>query len=187
MENVMTHSSTRFRKLLAFALLAGSGSVLAGRYDYAAPEVELARVIEVRPIFETVHEPVARQECWDEPVTYASYDRGRHDRAPAVLAGIIGGVIGNQFGRGRGRDAATVAGAALGYAAVRDSQRYDSRYRGEYTRYESRCRTLTEHRRDQRVVGYDVAYQYNGRTYWTQTDYHPGDEIEVQVDVRPSR
>jgi len=26
---------------------------------------------------------------------------------------------------------------------VRDSQRYDSRYRGEYTRYESRCRTLT--------------------------------------------
>jgi len=32
-----------------------------------------------------------------------------------------------------------------------------------------------------------VAYRYNGRTYWTRTDYHPGDRIEVQVDVNPVR
>ncbi len=184
----MNRSSKRYQNMiLALSLLAGSSLAFAGRYDYAAPEVDYARVIEVRPIFETVHEPVARQECWDEPVTYASRRHDRGDRAPAVLAGIIGGVIGNQFGHGRGRDAATVAGAALGYAAVRDAQRHDARYGYEYTRYESRCRTLTEHRRDERVVGYDVAYEYNGRTYWTQTDYHPGDQIEIQVDVRPSR
>jgi uncharacterized protein YcfJ len=188
MEDFMKMANTRSQSLfVALSLLAGASSAFAGRYDYSAPDVDFARVIEVRPIIQTVHEPVARQECWDEPVTYTSRGHDRGDRAPAVLAGIIGGVIGNQFGHGRGRDAATVAGAALGYAAVRDSQRYDSRYRHEYTRYESRCRTLTEHHRDERVVGYDVAYEYNGRTYWTQTDYHPGDQIEIQVDVRPSR
>lgn len=171
---------------LVFAGAASAnGRVQHGGHDYA-------RVVEVRPIMETYSQPVSSEQCWSEPVTYREPDRyvgGSRNRAPAILGGIIGGAIGNQFGGGRGRDAATVAGAALGYAAVRDSQRHSGGYVSgrEYTRYEDRCRVVTDYRREDRVVGYDVAYNYNGRTHWTRTDYHPGDRIRVEVDVRPAR
>jgi uncharacterized protein YcfJ len=183
--------------LKALALLAATGAIAvagaASARGYGDAGYDFARVVEVRPIIETVHRPVSRDECWSEPVTYrepARYVGGHRDRAPAILGGIIGAAIGNQFGSGSGRDAATVAGAALGYSAVRDAQRHHGgRYVGgrEYTRHEDRCRVVTEHYRDEQVVGYDVAYRYNGRTYWTRTDYHPGDRIEVQVNVNPVR
>lgn len=171
----------------AFALVAaGAASARGGHAEY-----DWARVVEVRPIVQTVHHPISRDECWSQPVTYrepARYHGGSRDRAPAVLGGIVGGVVGNQFGSGRGRDAATAAGAALGYAMVRDSQRHSGGHYSpgrEYTRYEQRCRVVTEHRREEQVMGYDVAYRYQGRTHWTRTDHHPGDRIRVRVDVRP--
>jgi uncharacterized protein YcfJ len=37
----------------------------------------------------------------------------------------------------------------------------------------------------EQVVGYDVTYEYNGRTYSTRTDAHPGDRIQVAVSVAP--
>jgi uncharacterized protein YcfJ len=36
---------------------------------------------------------------------------------------------------------------------------------------------------DDRVVGYDVTYEYAGRQFKTRTDHHPGDRIRVRVDV----
>jgi uncharacterized protein YcfJ len=91
-------------------------------------------------------------------------------------------------GRGDGRRAATIAGAVIGGAIGHDSAqrgRYvesGGRYR---TRYESRCHVETDWSEDERVVGYDVAYQYNGRVYRTQTDHHPGERIRVEVQVSP--
>ena len=174
----------------AFALVIAGAADARG--SSSRSDFDYARVVEVRPIIETTHQPVSREECWSEPVTYrepARYQGSSRNRAPAVLGGIIGAAVGNQFGSGRGRDAATVAGAALGYSLVRDSQRHDVRYVGgqHYTRYEDRCRVLTEHRREESVVGYDGAYRYNGRVEWTRTDYHPGDRIQVRVDVQPVR
>lgn len=126
---------------------------------------------------------------YDDDHGYARDDGYRHrgSSAAPVLGAIIGGVIGNQFGHNRGRDAATLAGAALGYALARDSQR---RYYGDGYAYGQpasvqRCRTVASYRDDERVEGYDVTYQYNGRTYHTTTPYHPGDRIRVRVDVRP--
>jgi uncharacterized protein YcfJ len=191
-EFVMKRTGLRVLTLgaTAFALVFASAASAGGRYQHGAHEY--ARVVEVRPIIESYRQPVSSEQCWSEPVTYREpvrYAGGSRDRAPAILGGIIGGAIGNQFGSGRGRDAATVAGAALGYAAVRDSQRHRGGYVGgrEYTRYEDRCRVVTDYRHEDRVVGYDVAYRYNGRTHWTRTDYHPGDRIRVEVDVRPVR
>jgi uncharacterized protein YcfJ len=98
-------------------------------------------------------------------------------------------VIGNQFGRGHGRDAATAAGALLGYSLARDSQRHHGYYSGgrEYRTYQQRCATRTEYYNDERVTGYDVSYRYNGRVYYTVTDYHPGDRIRVEVSVNAAR
>lgn len=177
--------------LVAVAACAGAGLASAQYRGGYEPEYDYARVIGVEPIIDVVERPVTRDECRQERVTYREPAR-RHsrDRAPAVLGGIIGGVLGNQVGSGSGRDAATVAGAALGYSLARDSQRRDGGYyraEREYTRYEPRCTTRTEYRRDERITGYDVTYRYHGRTYHTVTDYDPGDRIrvEVDVDVRP--
>jgi uncharacterized protein YcfJ len=45
---------------------------------------------------------------------------------------------------------------------------------------------VTSRDRDERVVGYRVGYEYAGRRYQTVTDYHPGSEIRVRVDVSPA-
>ena len=55
-----------------------------------------------------------------------------------------------------------------------------------YAQPVQRCRTVTSQVRDERVVGYRVGYEYAGRRYETMTDYHPGSEIRVRVDVSPA-
>jgi uncharacterized protein YcfJ len=194
------HMKSRFVRisasLIAVAALATAGSASAqyrGGYEGYAPEYDFAEVVSVDPIIDVVNRPVSRDQCWEEPVTYREPVRyhGNRDRAPAIMAGILGGVIGNQFGHGHGREAATAAGAMLGYSMARDSQRRHGGgyYSGgrEYRSYEQRCTTRTDYYSDERVNGYNVAYRYNGRIYHTVTDYHPGNQIRVQVNVSPAQ
>lgn len=179
--------------LAALGVFAASqAAAQGGRYDERdGYGYDYAQVLRVDPLIQTWDRPVQRDQCWREPVRYrepSRHGKGRQDRAPAVLGAIVGGVIGHQFGSGSGRDAATAAGALLGYHAVRDDQRrYGSHYEGdrEYLRYEQRCEVNTEYFREERVTGYEVTYRYNGQTYTTVTDYHPGDRLRVQVEVRP--
>ena len=44
---------------------------------------------------------------------------------------------------------------------------------------------VTDVEHEGRVVGYRVGYEYAGREFETVTDYHPGREIRVRVDVTP--
>lgn len=183
----------------AVVLATVAGTAAAGprdrhHYDEYGAAYDWAKVIDVAPIIAESSRPVYREQCWDEPVreryVYEDYRRPRSSAGP-VLGAIVGGVVGNQFGSGSGKVAMTAAGAALGHAIARDSQRYDDRY--AYARYPShervvyaeRCRTVTDYVRDERVMGYDVTYRYQGQTYRTRTDYHPGDRIRVRVDVTP--
>lgn len=174
--------------LLALAMI----STAASAWDDNAPEYDTARVVSVDPIIEQVDEPVSREVCWNEPVEryeprYRYVDRRDRDNTGATLLGaLIGGAIGNNFGHGDGRRAATIAGAVIGGAIANDEARRP-RYRdvgGRYVRDEERrCEVRTEYRSDERVVGYDVSYEYNGRIYHTRTDHHPGDSIRVEVQV----
>lgn len=164
-------------------------------YQDSSVEYDYADVLSVDPIVETVSEPVERQVCRREPVQtyeprYAYQDRRHRDPTGAtVLGAIIGGALGNTVGRGDGRRAATIAGAVMGGAIGHDNAR-----RGRYvetggsyrTHYEDVCSIETDYQQDERVVGYDVTYRYNGRVYHTQTDHHPGDRIRVEVAVSPA-
>jgi len=181
--------------LIAGLALMTASAAQAGRVGHApAAGYDFAEVLRVDPIITTYERPVQRDQCWREPVRYREPVRHYHasrDRTPALMGAIVGGVIGSQFGSGSGRDAATAAGAILGYQSVRDDQR---RYGGgyytggrEYVRYEQRCHVNTEYFREERVSGYDVTYRYNGQIHRTVTDHHPGDRIEVRVEVRPVR
>ena len=144
------------------------------RYDYA-------RVLDVKPLIRTVEVEIPVRECYERPVEVRR-ERRRGGLGRVLAGGIIGGVIGRQFGDGSGRDAMTVLGSVVGAASASDDVRRDDR---AGTRVEKFCETTYEYESRDRVEGFRVLYEYEGRTYTTRTATDPGDEIRVRVDVRP--
>lgn len=146
---------------------------------YANPVFEdYARVKDVTPEYEKVNMP--RKECFSE---YVPEYRHRHRSAAGpLIGGVAGGIIGAQVGRGNGRVAASAVGAAIG-ALVGDRMQArhhaDEYYEGEVRR----CR-MVDHW-ENRVSGYRVVYEYQGRTYNAILPYDPGAKLPVRVSVEP--
>jgi uncharacterized protein YcfJ len=136
-----------------------------------------ARVTRAVPVREAIAAGT-RQECWVEPAS----SRGGNQAAGAVIGGIAGGLIGHQFGSGSGNTAATIAGTIGGAAVGNEIARRNDR--GE--RVVERCREVAG-AYDERVVGYDVTYRFQGREFSTRLPYDPGPELPVHVTVAPAR
>lgn len=113
-----------------------------------------------------------------------------------VIGGIAGAVLGSKVGEGSGRYVGTAVGSMVGGMAGRSiynsSQRNQQAQRGTVrvcdpvpTSGRDGRGGYDDYYDDRRVSGYDVTYEYAGRTYHTRTDHHPGDRIRVRVDVRP--
>ena len=152
----------------------------------ARDEYDYAPVRRVEPIVRQVRVETPRRECWDETQYVASRPHISDPKVggPTLLGGVIGGVIGHQFGSGSGRDAATVAGAVIGAHVG-----YDSAARRTSTTEErtvQRCAVRYEDDYEERIEGYRVTYEYNGREYSTRMPYDPGERIRVRVAVAPA-
>ena len=110
-----------------------------------------------------------------------------------VIGGIAGAVLGSKVGDGSGRYVGTAVGSMVGGMAGRsiydNSQRNRQVQRGQVRVCDpvpvNDDRYGDDYYGDGRVSGYDVTYEYGGRTYRTRTGYHPGDRMRVRVDVRP--
>ncbi len=203
---MFTHRSEQSRirttpVMLAAVLSLASFSASARHYQR---DVIYAPVVDVQPIYRTVRHEQPREVCWDEPV-YRDRHRSRYDRqhrrhgnpGGALLGAVIGGAIGNRFGKGNGRDAATFAGAVLGSVVGAQAgsshrryghDRYDRYERDRYARttpvrYRTRCRIERDVVEEERIVAYDVAYEFEGRLRRTRLDHHPGDRIRLRVDL----
>lgn len=153
-----------------------------------ATEFDYAKVDQVKMLTRIVDIPVAREECWEEPVAHyqASPHAGPGSYTSTIVGGIIGAVVGHQFGSGSGQDWATVAGATLGASLGNDYNHRRSFASGAYTTTTERhCRIVSEHQQEERADGYLVTYTYNDRQYETRTVNHPGDHIKVRVNVTP--
>lgn len=189
--NPITRQTFTGLGILAMAALLPATAIADGPRPY----YDYAEVLDYQPIVRRVRieEPV--QRCWDEQVVHQSRGRDRAPRSTAgdtIVGGLLGGLVGRQFGDGKGKDAATIAGVLVGSSIARDrSERYDyykSQARGSgqrYVTYETRCATDVEYREEERVDGYRVTYLYDGETYTTRTERRPGEQIRVQVSVRP--
>ena len=91
------------------------------------------------------------------------------------LAGaVIGGIVGNQVGKGTGRALATGAGI-IGGAIVGD------RIEENTAKAHSRGDCIQRPVWNQKLVGYDVEYDYRGTTYKTTTKRHPDKFMTLQV------
>lgn len=117
----------------------------------SAQSLVTARVLGAQPVVEQV--PV--QEC----------GYGRPSGAGAGIGAITGGLIGSQIGRGNGHIAGAILGALGGAVLGNTAEAYGNGGCG--TRY------------SQRVTGYDVTYEYNGRQYQTRTAQPPGPWLQV--------
>ncbi|TDJ32781.1 MAG: glycine zipper 2TM domain-containing protein [Gammaproteobacteria bacterium] len=162
--------------LAGLALTTGAwAQVLPGesRYVYAP-------VVSVDPIVHVVQVPDRRQECWDEQVTYA--DGGGGSPGATIIGGILGAALGNQVGGGSGRTIATAAGAVVGAVIGNQATRRPPRV---YNTVETRCREVVDQFTEQRIVGYNVAYEWQGEIYTTRMSHDPGDQVRLRVTVSP--
>lgn len=138
-----------------------------------------ADVRNVRPIVETVTTP--RKVCEDVTVRRRAPGSDNHV-VGTVVGAAVGGLLGNQVGRGGGRKAATVAGAVGGGLIGHEvGVRHDANRTTTTT--ETRCHTVNDS--SDKVTGYDVTYEYRGRSYTTRMDHDPGPRVAVQPTVTP--
>ena len=139
-----------------------------------AVAVEYGVVVSSTPIVSGV--PVRKQECVDQPVVYQQPNTG----AGSVIGGIAGAAIGNNLGSGGGRAAATAIGLIAG-SIIGDRVEADSA--PTVTSTARQCRTVTRY--ENRTVGYDVVYDFQGVRRRTQLAQDPGERIALNINVAP--
>jgi uncharacterized protein YcfJ len=135
-----------------------------------------ARVISTTPIYETVNEP--KRSCWIETLGHNEYMRQDRSYGGAIIGSVVGGLLGSQFGKGNGKVAAAAVGAATG-AMVGDNVGNDRHAHGPSQ--VERCSVQDNYR--QVLSGYNVSYEYGGKTFATTLPYDPGRFLDVRVNV----
>lgn len=138
-----------------------------------ADAAEYARVVSSTPVSSSVAVP--RQECAEVQQLVQQQPSG----AGALIGAIAGGVLGNQLGHGFGRAAATGVGVVAGSAI---GNNVEANANPPTTVSSQRCRTVSSYQN--RVVGYDVVYEYNGQRYTTRLPNDPGQRLAI--DIRPA-
>ncbi|HEX7384709.1 MAG TPA: glycine zipper 2TM domain-containing protein [Burkholderiaceae bacterium] len=163
--------SPSLRCLLAAALALVGAPALATEYG---------KVVSSTPVMGDVAVP--QRQCFDELQSVPARGYGTTG-AGALLGAVVGGVVGNSVGAGMGRAAATGLGVIAG-AAVGDNVEAAGNPPAVTTTTVRRCQTVTQ--REQRVIGYDVVYDYAGRRYSARMAQDPGERVPLDVRVTPA-
>jgi uncharacterized protein YcfJ len=165
-------------KLLASALCFGTLPFVQAAH--AADFEDFGRVTRVTPQVEQINNP--RQECRDQTVQVQQQQE--RSAGGSIIGGIAGALLGSQVGGGNGRIAAAAGGAIAG-AVVGD--RVDNQNNGTVTRQQNvrQCRTVDHY--ETRNTGYQVTYDYKGRSYTSIMSYDPGDRLRLRVSVEPAQ
>lgn len=152
----------------------------------AQTNYETAQVVESRPIYQIVEISVPQEQCWEEEIAIDRYPGRIQSRTPLLISTVIGSAIGNTLGHGRSnKQIGAVVGAVLGHSFGRDIMRRNAQPGSR--RYETvqRCETVYHQREEERLVGYQVTYVFNGEEFSVRTKTDPGDEIRLRVTVQP--
>lgn len=162
----------------------GIGLTTAGAL--AETSYVMAPVIEANPVYQVVEVSSPQEQCWEEQIAVDHYSRRNTSGTPVLVSTLIGGAIGNAVGHNKSnKRVGAVLGAMLGHSIGRDIMRQSSQ--PAYREYDTvqRCETVYRQHKEERLVGYQVTYLYNGEEYSVRTKSDPGDEIQVRVSVQP--
>ncbi|MCJ0974123.1 glycine zipper 2TM domain-containing protein [Pseudomonas sp. PS1] len=156
------------------AIVATAGGAFA-TYALVDRGPAFASVVSVDPIKETIKTP--REVCKEVSVTRQRPVQDANRIAGTAVGAVVGGLLGNQVGGGSGKKIATVAGAVGGgYAGNKVQARMQAN--DTYTTTETRCDTVTDVQ--DKVVGYDVKYDIDGKVGRVRMDRDPGAQIPLR-------
>ena len=147
----------------ALALLTALG------LSFSAQAQEVGNVLSRTPVYQQVSVP--RQVCTQTQVSVPGQTTG----AGALMGAVAGGAIGNAVGKGEGRALATmigVIGGALAGDKVEGPQ-------AAQTQTQQTCTTQQVY--ENRLVGYNVVYEFAGKQYNVQLPKDPGPTIKLQI------
>lgn len=169
----------RVNKSMLVGSVLGAVVVTAGgafaTYTLVDRGPQFAEVLAVEPVKETIKTP--REVCKEVAVTRQKPVQDEHRIAGTAVGAVVGGLLGNQVGGGSGKKIATVAGAVGGgYAGNQVQQRMQQN--STYSTTETRCSTVTDSH--DKVVGYDVKYDLDGKVGSVRMDRDPGSQIPVR-------
>jgi len=186
---VETYLKTDYRGLdmIKFTMLSTSLiSLMVSGPTVAQVEYDYAAVVESRPIIQTVKISTPQEQCWEEEQIIDRYYSPFGSNTMVLLGTIIGGALGNAVGHSNtNKKVGTVVGAVLGHSIGRDIMRtQQGPYRSDVELIE-RCETVFQQHEEERIVGYQVTYNYNGQDYTVRMDSDPGAQIQVRVSVQP--
>ena len=153
----------------------------------AATSYAQADVLSSTPIYRVVESSSPRQECWQEDVVRQVRGQSHGSATPGLLGAVIGGALGNAVGHNKSnKRVGAVVGAVLGGSIGHNIGR--ANHRGQDTVYVDtveRCRTVQVAHQEEKLVGYDVRYRYNGADHTVRMPQDPGPTVQVRVNVEP--
>lgn len=148
---------------LALGILASLSLCLSAQAQ------EVGNVISRTPVYQQVSVP--RQVCTQTQVSVPGQTSG----AGALMGAVAGGAIGNSVGKGEGRALATmigVIGGALAGDKVESPQ-------AAQTQTQQTCTTQQVY--ENRLMGFNVVYEFAGKQYTVQLPKDPGPTIKLQI------
>lgn len=153
----------------------------------AATTYDNAQVLSSTPIYRVVEITTPRQECWEEEVVRQEHRHRSESATPGLLGMLVGGALGNAVGSHKSSQrVGAVVGAVIGGSVARDIVRHNDNQRATvYVDTVERCRTVQATRQEEKLVGYDVSYRYNGSQHTVRMPEDPGNTVRVRVDVEP--
>lgn len=141
----------------------------------AAQAQEVGQVISRTAVYQQVAVP--RQTCVQSAPQAPTQTSG----GGAIIGAIAGGVIGSQLGGRDSQGLATMVGV-IGGALL--GNKVESQ--GTPPQPETTCTTQTAY--ENRLIGYNVVYEYAGKQYNVQLPQDPGPTIALQVTpMSPTR
>jgi uncharacterized protein YcfJ len=152
--------------LVAASLAAACSAALATEYGSVISSAAV-----------TAQVAVPQQRCSDQQQLVQPRTGG----GGALLGALIGGVVGHNLGEGFGRTAATGVGVVAGSIIGDRTEAANSPPAAATVR---NCQAVTSY--ENRIVGYDVTYDYNGQRYSTRLAQDPGARIALNVTVAPA-
>lgn len=170
------------------ALITTTGVILAvfGLNVQAQTSYEYADVLASTPIYRIVETSEPREQCWEEEVIVEQRGSRQNSRTPVIVSTILGGAIGNAVGSNKSNQrVGAVLGAVLGHSIGRDIVRTRSGGNQQYVETVERCNTVYEQVQEERLVGYQVTYLYQGQERTVRADSDPGEQIRIRISVEP--
>ncbi len=176
MKNTVSLATSLVMSLLAISSTIGTTAINADdnfHYDYAT-------VLSSKPVHRIVEVTREERQCYSEEVTYQQ--PRRNNSGGSLVGGLLGAAIGHAIGHKiNHKTGATVLGAVVGSSIANSNQKTSV----ERTGTRNRCTMVPTSWEEERLIGYNVVYQYNDRTYETRLQEEPGDSLKIRVVVTP--